>query len=126
MLSYLKVKLMREELHESDMSMPVILKMAEGNPGATWVLLELLKKPYGALLIYGLDEMNMRGAQIWIGFKDFCHENIDQYADIIRHRDKPFVDYVNQVAAKSGIIEKAVTSGGKSQAEPVLPRRVIR
>jgi hypothetical protein len=38
-----------------------------------------------------LDDMNMRGSQIWVGFKNHCEGEIDVFLDAVKNRDPELV-----------------------------------
>ncbi len=100
----------REAVNLSDSTTAVLQKMAEGNPGAITVLMALLGRddPAALMTLLSLDDMNMRGSQIWVGYKDHCGEDIEKFAQCINDRDSEMIATVN---ANSGIDERAVTSG---------------
>ena len=100
----------REAVNFSDSTQTVLVKMSEGNPGAVSVLMDLLKRddPAALMTLLTLDDMNMRGPQIWVGYKDHCESDIEKFAACINDRDPEMVATVN---ANSGINEAAVTSG---------------
>lgn len=103
----------REPINLDDTTMDVLLKMAEGNPGAITVLSQLLERDDptglpGLLTILSLDDMNMRGPQIWVGYKDHCGEDIEAFAAAVNSRDPEMIATVN---AESGVDERAVPSG---------------
>ncbi len=87
----------------------VIVIMSEGNPGAINVLTQIVNKNFmkGIMDILGLDDMNIRGAQIWIGYKDHCEQNIDRFIECIHSRDHTMVKTINNHYTE----EQAVTSG---------------
>ena len=61
---------MDEELKE------LVIEMAQGNPGAVSVLVQLAQQPGGALDILELKRQDCRGPLIWIRYKDVCGEDI--------------------------------------------------
>lgn len=86
----------REKVGLSDSPMSVLLKMAEGNPGAATVMGKLIADdPMGFIDVLHLDDMGMRGSQIWEAFK-FCKQDIAALRKAIRGRDKAMVAHVNQ------------------------------
>lgn len=90
----------------------VIMEMSEGNPGAVSVLTQILTNhPMGFASILSLDDMNIRGSQIWVGYKDHCKENLQIFIDCITKRDKEMVDTINDYNKLSGNKEICVTSG---------------
>lgn len=87
----------------------VLIQMSESNPGAISVMVQLLKKDENNFMfILSLDDMNIRGEQIWVGYKDYCKENIDTFIEAIKTRDKKMVDVINKECKRY----IAVTSGG--------------
>lgn len=75
--------------------------MSEGNPGALTVLIALMKRDStgaGLMEILSLDDMNIRGAQIWIAYKDHCKGDIELLAQKIKERDKNMIATVNREA----------------------------
>ena len=103
----------REKIGLLDTGMDILLKMSEGNPGAATVLAELLKKDGtdGFFAILGLDDMNIRGSQVWVGYKDHCGMDMDRFLKAIKDRDADMVERTNEACAMTAEDEKAVTSG---------------
>lgn len=103
----------REKLELNNSGTEVIIKMAEGNPGGLSVLMQLMKKDsmacFGVML--DLDDMNIRGTQIWIGFKDHCKSDIDEFFKAVRARDEGMVNTINEEGKLGNHSEIAVTSG---------------
>lgn len=101
----------REKIELDDSIIDVIVKMSEGVPGAIVGLTELIKSDKdGFFLMLGLDDMNIRGSQIWEAYKYLYNENGEKFAQAIKARDKHMVDFINQEIATIGG-EKAVTGG---------------
>lgn len=102
----------REKLTLEENGLSTIFKMSEGNPGAITSLSSLMKDDpmNGFMLMLGLDDMNMRGSQVWTAYKYYCHEDIEKFKEVIHNRDKDMVAFVNEQMA-SVDAEKAVTSG---------------
>ena len=65
---------MRTPINLSDSTLDMIVAMSEGNPGALTVLMGMLESdnPAATMMILHLDDMNIRGTQIWVGYKDHC------------------------------------------------------
>lgn len=84
-----------------------LVLMAEGNPGAISVLTQI-----ELIDVFHLDDMNMRGAQIWVAYKDYCREIIKDFSKAIRARDQKMIELVN---LHSGLNEVAVQSGAKGR-----------
>ena len=103
---------MREKIKPTDDVKGIIIKLAEGVPGAMSVLLQLtsLSAEECFTCLLGLDDMNMRGSQIWVAYKDICKEDIAVLVAHLKRRDEAMVNYLN--APEQGFEEKAVTRGG--------------
>lgn len=110
---------MRESLSFYDTVMDILVQMAEGNPGACTVLAEMIKRDpvVGVMAVIHMDDMNIRGAQIWVAYKNFyCGgkgptfepSQVDAFIAKVIDRDSEMVRVVNE---QSGLLEKAVTEG---------------
>jgi hypothetical protein len=87
-----------------------VTTMCEGNPGALTVIIELMKKEDGVLLLCHLDDMNIRGSQIWIGFKYYCGQDLTRFIECIKTRDPGMIDKINEMNEGQGDQWKAVHS----------------
>lgn len=87
---------MREKVTLEDTLQDVIVKMSEGNPGALTTLISLAKEPDGLMLILDLDDMNIRGLQICVGFSDVADKDFDKFKELVRKRDKDMVRKINE------------------------------
>jgi len=95
-------------------------KMSEGNPGAISVLGRLMIVPTGLMSILDLDDMNIRGSQIWVAYKDYCGEDIDILTHSLTSRDGDMVKCVNIETARHGGGVKAVPQGASSEKRDKL------
>lgn len=87
--------------------------MMEGNPGAFGVLCEMSNaEPYGLLDVMHLDDMNMRGPQIWVGYKDVCNQDMKLFVEKVKARDAEMIRLVNEEMDRENFPHRAVTSGG--------------
>lgn len=84
---------MRERINLGDTMEEVAWKMSEGNPGALSVIMRLLTK--NLILLLDLDDMNIRGSAIWVGYKDHCKEDLDRFIECVRTRDLGMVETIN-------------------------------
>ncbi len=92
-------------------TMDLLVEMSKGNPGAVSVLAPLLQKEDGLMDIMSLDDMNMRGSQIWLGYKDYAGCDIEKFQKAIKDRSPEMIRVVNKVnLLQDG--ERAVASGG--------------
>jgi len=102
----------RKPLKLSDTIKESIIKMSEGNPGAISVLAQLI--PKYPLVFLGLDDMNIRGWQIWVGYKDFCKCDIVCFIQRIKERSEEMIFVINQEAVRSGYDVRAVKGGASN------------
>lgn len=93
----------REKVTLKDTVQEVIVKMAEGNPGAVRVLCELAKAEFGIMDVLSLDDMNIRGCQIWVGYKDHCGEDLSKFRQAIKKRDQEMVTTINRESGSEEI-----------------------
>ena len=96
----------------------LLVQMSEGNPGAAGVLADLIKDdPEGGFMkVLHLDDMNIRGSQIWVGYKDHCGQDLEVFKKALVDRDQAMVDTINGECFQpdlgyEGYKEKAVPSG---------------
>ena len=109
-----------------DMSVvDVMMLMSEGNPGAISVMAEILKKDpaNGLMYILDLDDMNIRGTQIWVGYKDYCNQNLDEFMKCVGDRDHKMVGVINAEGKLGNHEEIAVTSGASYTRPGAISRR---
>lgn len=114
---------MREEIGFNKSTMDCLVAMAEGNPGAITVLSEILQKdPHGLITVLHLDDMNIRGPQIWVGYKDFCGQDIHKFIECVKNRDGEMIDAINnEMRMDKNWNEWAVTSGGSARKNNIMP-----
>ena len=89
----------------------MIIEMSEGNPGALDVLARLFVKPQDLVIILGLDDMNIRGTQIWVAYKDFAGRDLHVLYWSIIDRSPQMVDTVNREGARGNHTALAVIHG---------------
>jgi len=105
----------RHEISMTENLLEVVAKMSEGNPGGLHVLMQMVKEsPQEAFInILSLDDMNIRGSQIWIAYKNFCGNDLKKLIECIKNRDKKMIDKINEESKRSGI-PWLVVEGGAS------------
>lgn len=101
----------REKLKIDMSAIDILTMMSEGLPGGIVVLTRLMEDSRGIHNILDLDDMNIRGTQIWIGFKDYCGEDIAKFEKAIKERDPQMIDTINRVGLSGNHKHKAVTHG---------------
>ena len=95
----------RERINLNDKTSDIIYKMCEGNPGTLNVLMYYAQDfVENMTVILGFDDMNMRGSQIWVAYKDFAGEDFEKLAEAVKRRDPELVAVVNRECANTGEI----------------------
>jgi len=81
-----------------------IISLAQGNPGAAKVLTRIVKndKAKAAMVFEDLSKMNMYGPRIWIGFKDYCDEDLEDFIECVLSQDEELVTVVNENKGSGG------------------------
>jgi len=90
----------RKKIQLEDSLQDVIVKMAEGNVGALSVLITMLNTNAMDCFLWmlHLDDMDIRGSQIWIGYKYFCNSNLEEFIKCIVTRDQGMIDKINEMS----------------------------
>jgi hypothetical protein len=102
---------MRKRLTGEESLQETIAAMAEGNPGAANVVSDLLKLDGGILNVFYLDDMNIRGSQIWAAYKNYCDFDIKKLSKCILARDENMIKRVNEICAEYGELAKVSVGG---------------
>ena len=101
----------RPKIELEDTMFDAIYKISEGVPGAMVGITKIMESDeVGFMLLLGLDDMNIRGSQVWEAYKYLYNEDAKKFAKAVKNRDKNMVDFINQEMASVGG-EKAVTGG---------------
>lgn len=101
----------RPKIKLEDSVFDIMDKMSEGLPDAMVGIVELMKADEnGLMLLLGLDDMNIRGSQIWEAYKYLYHEDGKKFVQAVRGRSNEMVNFINEELATVGG-EKAVTGG---------------
>ncbi len=89
---------MAEVIQLSDTIPNILVKMSEGNPGALSVLMEIIaaKKEAAIMLILTLDNLDIRGQYIWVGFKDYCEQDLEVFCNKVQSRDQDMIDFIEK------------------------------
>lgn len=105
----------RKKIDPTGSVLDMLHVMSEGNPGGLNVLMNLMKRDDGLLTILNLDDMNIRGRQIWVAFKDHCGQDMDKLVQDASNRDQDMVGTVNAECVYENdfgsFTERAVESG---------------
>jgi len=62
----------------------VLLKLADGNPGAMNVIAQLLAKEDGLLHVLKLDDLEIYDSLIWLCYKDLLGSDIDKLYNLLK------------------------------------------
>lgn len=77
----------RVPLNLSDSVMGAVATMAEGNPGAAIALSKLVSsEDDGLMLLLHLDDMNMRGEQVYVAHKEHCAGDMAKMVNFVNGR----------------------------------------
>lgn len=60
-----------------------LAKMADGNPGAVTVLLQLMPMENGVMKVIHLDSIKIYGSDIWVLYKNCCGEDINKLVHVL-------------------------------------------
>ncbi|MDJ0952458.1 MAG: hypothetical protein QNJ81_02140 [Acidimicrobiia bacterium] len=107
----------REKIDLKDNLKDVIVKMAEGNPGGLTVMMKIMEvDPMDGLFrLLDLDDMNIRGSQIWVGYKDHCGQDIATFIEKIKDRDPEMVDTINRECYHPDLVNQYPVYGERAR-----------
>lgn len=104
----------RVELSLKNTWMEIIKIMSEGVPGAVTVLVGMIgtDPDSGIYKILIMDDMNIRGRSIWIGYKDYCNQDIKKFMEAVVKRDPAMVTAINKELGKTVAVERGASKPG--------------
>lgn len=107
----------RKEVTLNDKILDVLVMMAEGNVGACSVINAIMSNYItdGFVIILHLDDMNIRGEQIWIGYKYFCEQDLGKFVQCVFARDEGMVRKINEMSQCGWVAVHHGASSGKRQ-----------
>lgn len=89
---------MRKPLEKGMKVQEVLMLLTEGNPGAAVVLVEMLNLDLKNLELFKeLVTMNIRGPQVWVGFKDHCNQDLYKFIDCVKKHDPEMIATINKL-----------------------------
>lgn len=105
--------MVRIEINSDDSLREVLLKMSEENPSAMRVMLKIIERlgNSGFSFLLQLDDMNIRGMQIFVGYKYHCGGDLDQFIKCVQEGDPRMVETINKEGRKGRYPHRAVTRG---------------
>ena len=108
---------MRKHLSTEEDLVHWLVELAEGIIGSASVLADLWEasdEAGGLNLFFRLTDMNIRGPQIWVGYKDHCKENLAMFIECLYSRDADMIATINKECPHDGYGNPAtaVISGG--------------
>ena len=103
----------RQSINWDDSLKEVLLKMSEQNAGALRIMIRIMNQYGRAGLshILLLDDMNIRGTQIFVGYKYHCKGNLQTFVKCIKNRDPEMVETINGKASEGMYPHKALAGG---------------
>lgn len=111
---------MIREIIGFDTPAPTLLAaMSEGDAAAEAVVGKLLFSGFDGLFTIGsLDDMNIRGRQITVGFNKYAGGDLSKFTAAVESRDQALVDAINSEFGPGAY--KAVTYGASGRQKPTL------
>ena len=90
---------MRNKIGFSDTGMDMFVKLAEGNPGALRVCMEIVSKgpqidpdsAHPMLTLMHFDDLGIYGPRIWMLYKDVCGEDLINTLGVLRGHQFGFI-----------------------------------
>lgn len=78
-----------------------------------------MKDPVEGLgIILNLDDMNIRGSQIWLGYKDHCGQDLEVFKKAIDDRDPKMIELINHHGMLGNHPHRAVHGGASFELPP--------
>ncbi|MCD8494107.1 MAG: hypothetical protein LRY39_01600 [Alphaproteobacteria bacterium] len=105
---------LRQKLNRSASIDNIAFTIGDSHIGAINILKNIIKtkgENIGLELMLSLDDMNIRGAQIWVGLMHHCEGKLDRFIEKIQARDPDMVNTINEALGKEENAPKAVTFG---------------
>lgn len=110
----------RKEIDPTAKVMDLLILLSEGNPGALRVLAQLFERDGGFIDVLHLDDMNIRGSQVWVAFKDFAKEDWATFTKAIRERNQDMIRAVNEEGLAGNHPWQAIVGGASEGKRPLL------
>lgn len=84
--------------------MDMIQTLADNNIGALTLLIRLASTnpdPLDNVLLFlNLDDLNMRGEQVWVAFKYACDEDDKRFIEVVHSKDEAMIAKVNELCPR--------------------------
>lgn len=89
---------MRQHISQKDSHEKIIIKMSEGNPGATSVIKAILVHNQTIFFktMHVLSNMNIRGEQLWVAYKYHCDGILEKFIAEVHANSTAMVETVNK------------------------------
>lgn len=85
----------------------------------------------GVILLCHLDDMNIRGSQIWIGYKYHCGQDLDRFMGCVTSRNEDMIAKINEMNQGQGEEWKATQlkqtprpKFSQDEITPIVPKDV--
>lgn len=117
----------------TDNKLSMLMKMADGNPGALTVLMECMKlekeidpdSAFGEIgigCVLALDTYNIYGSSIWILYKDVCNQNMTDFMGLLRAVQLGIMPESELYAlSKGGSIDQKIVADYVAKVKEELP-----
>jgi hypothetical protein len=95
---------MNDKISSDDTIFQSINKMADGNPGAITALNDVIDTKGlkdGFEFMLQLDLRRIYGSDIWIGYKDYCDQNADEFWEAVMEDDEDLFTYIEENSNKN-------------------------
>lgn len=88
----------RKKLHLKMTVHDIILEMSEGNPGGMTVIMKMINVDMDRFVtcILQADKLNIRGEQIWAGYKDWAGMDIQKFMGGLEKHDMEMISVINR------------------------------
>lgn len=97
----------REPISLMDNLIETSAQFSEGNPGGLRIITELMQgetAPNKLKILLELDDLNIRGAQLWVAYKDVCDCNVEMLKQRLFNRDPELIEGSIKRCQKLGIV----------------------
>jgi hypothetical protein len=76
----------------------ILTLLGEGNPGGLTVLAQLLQAEPEKfpLVLLTLECLNIRGSQIWVGYKDYAGQDLGRFVEAVLALEPDLIEAINR------------------------------
>ena len=75
-----------------------LIELSDGNPGALTVLTDCAAQTPSSfgVIVDKLEEHDIRGSLIWVGYKDICDEELSAFISSVLREDDDFLEELDE------------------------------